>query len=383
MADIIYISNPLLADNKTSSHHIVWELSKSHRILYLESGGMRTPEISKSDLHKIADKLKGLFRPPRKIHRNLYLYKLINLPFHGSKLAQEFNKLFTIVTIKILKNYLNLKNITLWIFPPDYGNLIGHLDEKRSVYYCVDDYSHLPGVNGDAIRTMERELLRKVDVAFFTSKKLYNDKKHLTRNPNYSPHSVDYAHFSRAQTDDLRVPEDISHLRSPIIGFVGLVEKWMDLDLINYLATKRMEWNFVFIGRIATDISSIDLPNVRFLGFREYRIVPSYLANFDVCIIPFKNNQLTNFINPIKLKEYLATGKPVVSTYMPELEDNKKLIGIANDYDDFLWQIEYALNNNTPDSRHERIKSVFVDTWEERVNTVWEKIENVKLKSSG
>ncbi len=379
MAEIIYISNPLFTDNKTSSHHIVWELVKKNRVLYLESGGMRMPEISQNDLCKIIWRLGSLFKPPQKIKKNLYLYKLINLPLHGSRAVQKLNKLFTLTLIKTWKRYLHINEPILWIFPPDYGMLINHLEEKKSVYYCTDDYCLMPGVDADSLRNMEKKLLTKVDVAFFTSKKLCEKKKHLTRNPIYSPHAVDYNHFAKAQHAALQIPKDISNLKQPIIGFVGLVEKWLDIDLIKYLVTNKKEWNFIFIGRVAANIASLkSFQNIRFLGFRPYEKIPSYLSKFNVCIIPFKKNQLADCINPIKLKEYLSSGKPVVSTYMPELENYKDLIGIGHTKKEFLGLIDYFLKNDCEQLKNTRINAVFSDSWEARVKSIMNKIENIK-----
>lgn len=371
MADIVYISNPLTADNKTSSHHIVWELVKKHRVLYLESGGMRPPKATLGDLRKSINRLCSIFRQPRRQKDNLFVYKLINLPFHGSRVARVLNKIYTITVIRIWQKRLGFKDTILWIFAPDYAHIVGNLGEKKAIYYCTDEHSEMPGVNKEAITALERTLLRKVDMAFFVSQKLYRKKHRLTSNPKYSPHAVDYHHFARANELELCVPFELDGLSTPIVGFVGLIEKWVDLQLVQFLVTNRPDWNFVFVGRIAADVSPLrKYNNILFCGKKPYDELPNFLGKMDVCIIPFKRDNLTQYVNPIKLKEYLAAGRPVVSTPMPELEDLVDHIGIAETPQQFLDRIEFYLKNDSACRKEMRMKLVESDSWENRVNRI-------------
>src|SRR5205823_13347203 len=158
------------------------------------------------------------------------------------------------------------------------------------------------------------------DLVFVVSETLLETKRRLNANTWTSPHGVDFEHFRRAQDADLAAPDDAAGLPRPIIGYFGSLEKWIDFELIDYLAEHRPQWTFLLVGRVAVPAGRLSQrPNVRWLGRRPYESLPAYGKLFNAAIIPFRINQQTLHCNPLKLREYLAMGKPIVSVDFPEV----------------------------------------------------------------
>ena len=184
-----------------------------------------------------------------------------------------------------------------------------------------------------------------------------------------------FDHFSKASSKDTNIPKEIDAIKRPIIGFFGLIREWLDMELIKHLATKCPDLSIVLIGKSAVDTSTLNgVKNIHLLGHKDYSTLPSYAKAFDVCIIPFKVNELTRNVNPIKLREYLAMGKPVVSTYMLEVA-KYKVVEIAETYDEFVKKIELCLKKNQESDIKERQDSIRTETWQYRMEKISEIVE--------
>ncbi len=334
--NIIYFANDWNADNKTSSHHVAEYLSKNNKILYVESPGLRMPRGSSRDLHRIINKLLLWIKSPRYINDHIYIATLFLLPFHGNKTTRKINKFLIVNSLKRFCKKLKFKNPILWIHPPHMELVIGSLNEKLIVYYCTDSHESMPEVDRISISLMEQNLLKKADIVFAVNEQLLTKVSKINLNAHLSPHGVDIEHFGKALDPDLQIPEDILTIPKPIIGFFGLIEEWIDQDLIKFLAQSRPLWSFVLIGRVAVNADKIaHLPNVYLLGQRDYMDLPSYSKGFDIAIIPYVINEQTLNCNPLKLREYLAAGKPVVAVSVPEIKKYRDVVEIAENYKDF------------------------------------------------
>jgi glycosyltransferase involved in cell wall biosynthesis len=221
---------------------------------------------------------------------------------------------------------------------------------------------------------MDEELTREADYVFVASDTLLKDKLRLNPNSHVSPQGVDFDHFSRAQDANLDVPADIMPFPRPVVGFFGLIERWIDLDLVNYLAEKRPQYTFVLIGRVA--VPDEELPqraNVHYLGKRPYDILPNYGRAFDATIIPYRLTQQVLHANPIKLREYLAMGKPVVSVSTPEIDKFADVVEIAQSRDEFLQKLDNVLAQpSVPAEVQRRMDRVAASSWDARVQEVLE-----------
>ena len=269
-----------------------------------------------------------------------------------------------------------------WFMVPHLASVLGHLGEKLSVYYCIDDYASLPDVDVLAVREMDEEMTRKADLVFVASETLLETKLRLNPDTHVSPHGVDVYHFAQARDESTPTPEDTSGLSHPIVGFFGLIERWIDLDLIDYLAEQRPRWTFLLIGRLAVPLDDEKrCPNMHFLGKRSYAELPSYGKQFDVAIIPYHLTKQVLHANPLKLREYLAMGKPIVSVRTPEIEKYGDFVAIADSREEFLAKLDAALAHpDSPEDARRRVSRVAGESWDGRLKDV---LEIVQRRLSG
>lgn len=207
-----------------------------------------------------------------------------------------------------------IRHYVLWYYTPMAWGFSSHLSPLARVYDCMDELSHFRGAPV-LMGERERALLSGADVVFTGGYSLYERKRNQHDNVHAVPSSVDVAHFAQWR-DPGREPADQRALGGVKIGYFGVLDERLDLELIRALSDQRPEWNFIFIGPLCK-ISPSDLPrakNLHYLGPRNYSELPNYLAGWDAAILPFALNDSTRFISPTKTPEYLAAGKPVVST---------------------------------------------------------------------
>jgi len=368
---IVYFANDWNADNRTSSHHVAEYLSKNNNLLYVESPGLRRPRGSSRDLSRIIKKFLSWVKSPQYVNDHLYVATLFLFPFHGNRFIRKLNKFLVILSLKLFCKKLKFQNPILWILLPHMELVAGSLNEKFVVYYCHDNYEAMPGVDATTISLMERKLLHKADIVFTVNEQLLSKVSKINSNVHLSPHGVDIEHFGRAINSNLLIPADIARIPVPRIGFFGLIEEWIDLELIRFLAQSRPSWSFVFIGRVAINADKIaHLPNVYLLGQRNYSDLPAYAKGFDVAIIPYVINEQTLNCNPLKLREYLAAGKPIVAVSVPEIRKYSDVVDIAESYEEFLARIEFLLHNNNEDMIEKRIKRIADESWDRRLEYV-------------
>jgi glycosyltransferase involved in cell wall biosynthesis len=259
-----------------------------------------------------------------------------------------------------------------WFVVPHLASVAGRLGERLSVYYCIDDYAALPDVDVEAVRAMDETLTRRADLVFVASDTLLDRKRSLNPNTHVSPHGVDYEHFVKAQDPALATPEDIAGLKRPIIGFFGLIERWIELDLVAYLAAQRPDWSFLMIGRIAVPEKDVPrLPNIHYLGRRPYETLPAYGKAFSAAIIPYHLTPQVLHSNPIKLREYLAMGKPIVSVSAPEIDKFADFVAIARTREEFLAKLDDAVTRGlTPAQVQRQTELASTMTWDANLRKV-------------
>ncbi|MFA5143018.1 MAG: glycosyltransferase [Candidatus Omnitrophota bacterium] len=365
--NIIYFGNDWNADNRTSSHHIALQLSRDNRVLYIEASGLRPPKMSGHDITRVYKKMLKVFSEPKKVSDSIYVYSPLILPFHGNALLKIINKRLLGFLIKRVAKKLGFKNSILWIIAPHMAMAVDALNNNRMIYYCVDDFSSMPGVKHDLVSDYDAFLTASANAVFTPSIPLYEKKLKANKNTFLSPHGVDIRHFSTEVNNKTQAPDDIKDLKHPVIGFFGLIEKWVDLELIKEVATKKPDWSILMIGRVAQDISGLaGLKNIIFLGAKPYSVIPDYGKSFDVAIMPYVLNDQVYNANPIKLREYLCMGKPVVSVRTPEVEKFSDVVEIADGYADFIKKIEKCLVCDNEAKIKERIAKVAKLSWENR-----------------
>ncbi|MFC1475578.1 glycosyltransferase, partial [Candidatus Zixiibacteriota bacterium] len=255
---------------------------------------------------------------PRRLDERLWVYTPpITLP--GFQMSKALCRAHNIVLNRLLRYHLARRGFThniLWLYTPYNAYQIGRLYDFRRVYECVDDFSAARGlITAAVVDHLESATLKKVDQVIVTSDRLADKFKGRSSNLLLSHNAADFDHFNQASIDTLPTAEELRDIEGPVIGFLGSISYWVDIDLIVELAGKRRDWTFVLIGPVRTDLRRLrGLPNVRILGERPYEELPRYLKRFDVCLNPYKNDGIAAGASPLKLYEYLASGKPVVSS---------------------------------------------------------------------
>ena len=381
---ILYFGNDWSAENRTSSHHIARILGERFPLLYIETPGMRAPSASKRDLKKLWRKLRAAAHPPRMVGEHMWVMTMPQIPFRRWPLVQRLNELYGQLVVRRALRRLGFERTISWFAVPHPGALAGKFDECYVVYYCIDDYSGLPDVDREVIRQLDDHLSRAADQVFVASRTLLERKRELNRNTIYSPHGVDYAHFSRASDPATPIAEPARRLAHPIIGFFGSISGWIDLELIAQLAQARPNWTFLLVGFASVDTSILQqCRNVVLAGAQPYSRLPEWAKAFDVAILPYqRSNPGAINANPLKLREYLATGKPVIAVSTPEIERFSHCIRIANTAEEFLWQIEDALENDSEEQQAQRVREVMGSTWEARVQQVLDDVR-AGMKAKG
>ncbi|MCX7927262.1 MAG: glycosyltransferase [Candidatus Omnitrophica bacterium] len=363
---------------KTSQYHIAIRLSRENKVLYINSIGLRKPKASRSDLTRIINKLKKYLKGAQRINSNLFVFTPIVIPFHGIKCIDAINTILLTLFIRYYQVKLKLYKPYLLTFLPNIVDILGRFGERKIIYYCADEITSFRGVATEKIEEMESRLLEKADHVIVTSKQLYEHKRRFKPTVLYLPHGVDVKLFNKALKAETEVPLDIKKLKKPIIGFWGHISNdWLDFGLIRSLALRYPEWTILLIGKVDADIPDLsEYKNVVILGPRDYQMLPNYAKAFSVAIIPFIDSTLTRNSNPLKLKEYLAAGCPVVSTPIPEVMSYANVIKIAYNKEEFTKAIEDYINNDSEENRIARSRCMEKEDWEYKFENFIKEIES-------
>ncbi len=338
---------------------------KGYRIFYIsntcEPGGK---------LEEIADNIYT-FSPDGK---GVVYYNLNNL-MSCSKIITSINTVLT---------KLNFLNPIILVHVPYWQKIISYFDYQYIIYDCMDayeDFSDLRRFCPD-LKQREEDLAKSAEIIFASSTILFDKLKKFNKNTFLLRNGVDYEHFDSQIR--LKKPDDIVKIPKPIIGYHGAIAEWFDLELIEYAARKLPNNSFVLIGRHTVEINRLArLKNVYFLGEKPYQQLPKYVQHFDVAIIPFKKNQLTLSTNPVKLYEYLASGKPVVSVDLPEIRLFKNMIHISRDSKEFVSLLGKAMKNKIKWIKNvrvsERRKAMKSEDWNQRVDEMINRMNQQQL----
>jgi glycosyltransferase involved in cell wall biosynthesis len=272
--------------------------------------------------------------------------------------------------------HLGFSRLLTWFHVPHAGFLAGRCRETASVYYAIDDYTALPGVEATSIRHLDDQLTRQASLVFAASPGLVQAKQKLRPDIIFSPHGVDAELFGLAADLSRPIPEPARRLPKPVIGFFGVLDDRVDAALLEYLARRRPHWSFLLLGRIATDLGALPaLPNVLLPGAVPYETVPDWARAFDIALMPYRIGAFSHHANPLKLREYLATGRPVVSVPMPEVHRLGAGVAVAETPEQFLASLEHELAGDNPARRAERQALVADATWEARVIQILDRLE--------
>jgi glycosyltransferase involved in cell wall biosynthesis len=366
----VYFGNDWTAENRTSSHHIAARLSSKYPLLYVETPGTRAPKASKRDLTKIFAKIAKMFKPPEQVSANMTRMTVAQIPLTAYSAVRKLNKIIAIFLIRRTIAKLGYKKWILWFALPGPGYVLGQLNESHSVYYCIDNYTALPGVDKKLVAELDASLTERAGSLFVAPPSVFEQKKAANKHVYFSPHGVDFDLFSQGSQAGTQTMPQMDQVTGPVVGYWGLVAEWTDVTLLADLAKARPNITVVLIGHASVDVTELSgLKNVMMVGPQPYKTLGRWAKSFDACLIPYKlNNLMTMNGNPLKLREYLAAGKPVVSISVPEIERFKDYVYIARSTQEFIAHVDAAILDKAPEAIERRMQLFANASWESRVN---------------
>lgn len=378
--DLVVFSNDWDGD-PLSKTHIMRILARENRILWVNSIGNRAPKVNTHDARRIWNKLSTFTRGVREVEPNLYVLAPLAVPFYGSPAITRVNGQLLRLQVKRAMKALGFTRPISWSFLPASAPVSGTLGEELVVYQCVDEFSAFSDTNGRHIANLEDQLLKKANLVITSAERLYQSKSKVNSSTVLVRHGVDFQHFVKACDPQTRIPEDLARLPKPVIGFFGLFADWVDQAAIAACARAYPQGSVVILGKVAPDTSVEKLkalPNVHFLGRRPYDALPAYCKGFDVALMPFTVNELTLNSNPLKVREYLAAGLPVVSSDIPEVR-KVGLCKLAKSSADYPAKVQECLDEGAGPNR-ERAERIFKESWDARVDEIRGHVGQVLLK---
>jgi glycosyltransferase involved in cell wall biosynthesis len=353
-------------------------LARDNRVLWVNSIGNRAPKVNAHDASRILNKLKKFTEGICEVLPNLHVLPPLAIPFYGSEMVRSANRELLRLQVRRAMKQLGFQRPISWSFLPASAPVSGTMGEDFAVYHCVDEFSAFSDTNGRHIAELQERLLRRADICITSAERLRENKARINPNTVLVRHGTDYSHFVKACDEGTVIPADIAKLPKPIIGFFGLVADWVDQEAIIATAKAHPEGSVVIIGKTTPDCDDSALravPNIHMMGRKPYADLPGYSKAFDVALMPFKVSELTLNANPLKMREYLASDLPVVSTDLPEAR-KVELCKIATSTEHFVKLVDECLTEGAGPSRERAERSSTragrlgwmrsVSTWERR-----------------
>lgn len=358
----------------SSCQHLFQHIPKNHQVLWVNTIGMRNPNLTMRDISKIFTKIGGMLRSllggrnrsaagnfDSLVDSNIAVCQPFMLPYANIGIFRAINRISVTRHVNKKLAQLKLEEPVMVITAPNACDLIGAFGESRVVYYCVDEFSEWPGVQKELVASMESQLLDLCDVFVATSTKLLNKFDRPGRTSLLLTHGVDAELFADSTLSEHDL---LANIPKPRVGYFGLFDDRSDQDLLYEVATNMTDVSFIITGSTETDVSRLtSLANMYFTGSVPFLEVPKIAAGFDICMLPYKLNDLTDAIQPLKFKEYIATGKPIVSTPIREARGLADYIGLAADADEWTALIRRYMDGYHPASDAQRHSFLQDESW--------------------
>jgi glycosyltransferase involved in cell wall biosynthesis len=346
-----------------SKNHILKRLARQNRVLFVNSIGMGLPKASNPDfLLKIGRKLRSYLRWLRKVPEGLYVLTPISLPFYGSKVARWMNRRLLVLQVRLAMLLCGIRRPVVWAAIPFAADVVRDLGAKLVLYQVSDKYdaNEDSAISRQVIRDFDRRLKSAANLVMYSGRKLYEESEVSHR--YFLEQAVDFDHFATPAPDSAA---EMKRIPRPVLAYFGWIDYVIDTDLVTEVARLRPMWNWVFLGR-RSNLVQVSASNVHFLGPKPYAELPRYLRHVDVCVLPWKqDHEFVRYGSAIKVREYMASGKPVV---MPPLYEYSEAPGIRRyaSPGGFIAAVEDALACDTPELRRLRQDWVRNYTWDVR-----------------
>ena len=356
---------------KTNEQHLLRLMAAEHRILFVESLGLRRPQVAGRDLKRIGRRLIRGLQPPRPVD-GIHVLSPLVLPFHSNAAVRRLNAEILPRLVRRAVRKLGMHDVLLWSFVPQADVLIDALRPAKVLYFIDDDHGSKKGIDAAAFDAAERRFAPRADAVLASAPELAERLRAQNANVEFAPNVADTTLFASALEPG---PGDaaVVELPGPRIVFTGaVVANKLDLDLIERVCALRPDWSFAFVGPVgpgdpSTDVSRLHpIANLHLLGHRPYADLPAVLRAGDVAILPYKVDGEMRSVFPMKTYEYLAAGLAVVSTKLPALAQTDEVVQV-DDAEAFVAALDHELSADTPERRAARSAAAQEHSWEGRV----------------
>jgi glycosyltransferase involved in cell wall biosynthesis len=358
----------------TNQQHLLARAANSNKILFVESLGLRRPQLASKDLRRIVRRLGRAASPMREVEGVHVLSPLV-VPLHSNEAVRSLNT-------QLLRRYvghgvrtLGMRDPILWSFVPQAEVLIDSLRPSKVLYYIDDDHAAKEGIDAASFLAAEDRFARRADVVMASAPELVTRMRKLSKNVHYAPNVADTRMFASALGPG-PVDAELERCPRPRIVFVGaILAAKIDLDLVVGMARMRPEWTFAFVGPIGpgdphTNIDALrGESNIKLLGPRPYEQLPGVLRGADAAIVPYLLEGEMRSVFPMKTYEYLAAGLPVVSTPMVTLQDVPEIVKAAGP-EQFVQKLGEAMQEDSPAARERRSAGAQAHSWESRLDQI-------------
>jgi glycosyltransferase involved in cell wall biosynthesis len=357
------------------------QLSERLPVLFVNSIGLRIPAVREGAMfrHRLARKLRSVRQGLVRVRPNFAVLTALALPGAAGSFARR-----RVVPWQILRatGRLGIERPLVWVAVPTAADALDGLPTTGLVYQRTDRFESFANVDRVRIAALDRRLKRRADLTLFCSGVLYDEERSACRVAAFVDHGVDFEVFAAAGDGLLPEPADLASLPRPRAGFVGGIEQHtFDPDLFRSVAQRLPHVHFLLVGDCTLPADWCGLPNVLMLGKRPYEQVAAYMAACDVLIMPWNRSPWIHACNPVKLKEYLAVGRPVVSTPFDELQRYAGLVRVASGDEEFAAQLVRALEApGDPRPRRERVRE---ETWTAKAERVLAELAERGLERQG
>ncbi|HEY2718671.1 MAG TPA: glycosyltransferase [Solirubrobacteraceae bacterium] len=358
----------------TNQHHLMSRLARDNRVLFIESLGLRRPQLAGRDLSRMARRLRRGLAPARAVD-GLHVLSPLVVPLHSYAPVRALNRRLLPALVARATRALGMRNPILWAYVPQAEELLDTLAPSLVVYHCVDDIAAQEGIDAASFRAAEQRFAGRADLVLASAPALAERMRSIARNVMYAPNVADTALFGRA-LEPGPVDPAIAALPGPRVVFTGaIVSTKLDFVLLAELARMQPDVSFALVGPVGpgdprTDVSVLRAePNVHLLGARDYSELPDILRGADVGLVPYARNPLTDSIFPMKIYEYLAAGLPVLATQLPSLAGVEDL-RTAPDAAQLAIELDEVLAADSPEQRSARAERARSHSWDQRLQEI-------------